>query len=141
VRDALNKVREKNREALAEVLKKFDRAESWNEVVEALRNSRECWDAVYPKIVERWETRADALLVFLRYSKPIRRHLYTTNQLERLAKEVKGRTKVMEVFCGEGAVEKLLQLVLSKLNEVEGSSAQGICGNPASGLSHYFYTL
>jgi len=61
---ALNKVREKNREALAEVLKKFDRAESWNEVVEALRNSRECWDAVYPKIVERWETRADALLVF-----------------------------------------------------------------------------
>lgn len=36
MRDALNKVREKNREALAEVLKKFDRAERWDEVVEAL---------------------------------------------------------------------------------------------------------
>jgi len=32
--------------------------------------------------------------------------LWTTNQLERLAKEVKRRTEVVEVFCGEGAVEK-----------------------------------
>jgi len=27
----------------------------------------------------------------------------------------------MEVFCGEGTVEKLLKLVLSQLNKVEGS--------------------
>ena len=89
VRDVLNKVREKNREALAEVLKKFDRAESWNEVVEALQNSRECWGTVYPKIVERWETKAYALLIFLRYPRSVRRYLYTTNQLEHLAKEIK----------------------------------------------------
>ncbi len=49
VRDALNKVREKNREALDEVLKKFDRAESWNEVVEALRNIPRSWSAGRPR--------------------------------------------------------------------------------------------
>jgi len=48
---------------------------------------------IYLKVVKRWETKAYALLVFLRYPRPIRRYLYTTNQLERLAKEVKRRTK------------------------------------------------
>ena len=71
--------------------------------------------------MERWETKAYALLAFLRHSKPIRRYLYTTNQLERLAKEVKRRTKVVEVFCSEEAAEKLLYLVLSQLDEVWGA--------------------
>jgi len=53
VRDALNKVRQKDREALAEALKKIYRAESWEEAEEALRNLRERWGTVYPKIVER----------------------------------------------------------------------------------------
>jgi hypothetical protein len=53
--------------------------------------------------------------------KPIRRYLYTTNLLGRLAKEVKRRTKVVEVFCDEGAVENLLYLVLSHLDEAWGA--------------------
>jgi hypothetical protein len=52
--------------------------------------------------------------------RPVRRYLYTTNQLERLAKEIKRRTKAVEVFCGEGAVENLLYLVLSQLDEAWG---------------------
>ncbi|MBC7217815.1 MAG: IS256 family transposase [Candidatus Caldatribacterium sp.] len=121
VRDALNKVRRKDREALAEALKKIYRAETEEEAREALKRLRDCWGGMYPKIVERWETKAYALLAFLRHPKSIRRYLYTTNQLERLAKEVKRRTKVVEVFCGEEAVEKLLYLVLSHLNEAWGS--------------------
>jgi transposase-like protein len=121
VRDALNKARKKDREALAEALKKIYRAESREEAEEALRNLRERWGTVYPKIVERWETKAYAPLAFLRHPKPIRRYLYTTNQLERLAKEVKRRTKVVEVFCGEEAVAKLLYLVLSHLDEAWGA--------------------
>jgi len=121
VRDTLNKVRKNDREALAEDLKKIYRAESREEAEEALRSLRERWGGIYPKIVERWETKAYALLAFLRHPKPIRRYLYTTNQLERLAKEVKRRTKVVEVFCSEEAAEKLLYLVLSQLDEVWGA--------------------
>jgi transposase-like protein len=43
------------------------------------------------------------------------------NPLERLAKEVKRRTKVVEVFCDEGAVGNLLYLVLSQLDEAWGT--------------------
>ena len=118
MRDALNKVRKRDRKALAEALKKIYWAESREEAEEALQNLRERWGTVYPKIVERWETKAYALLAFLCHPKPIRRYLYTTNLLERLAKEVKRRTKVVEVFCGEGAMENLLYLVLSQRGEV-----------------------
>lgn len=117
VREALNKARNKDREALAEDLKAVYQAETEQEAKEALRRLRERWGTVYPRVVARWEGKAYALLAFLRHPKPIRRYLYTTNQLERLAKEVKRRTKVVEVFCGEEAVEKLLYLVLSNLNE------------------------
>jgi transposase-like protein len=71
--------------------------------------------------VEQWETKAYALLAFLHYPKPIRRYLYTTNQLERLAKEVKRRTKVVEVFCGEEAVAKLLYAIWMRHGERAGS--------------------
>ena len=53
--------------------------------------------------------------------KPIYRYLYTTNQLERLAKEVKRRTKVGETFCSEDAVEKLFYLFLSQLDKAWGA--------------------
>ena len=117
VRDALNKARKKDREALAEDLKKIDRAETQKEAEQALQNLRKRWGQLYPKIVTRWETKAYALLAFFRHPKPIRKFIYTTNQLERLAKEIKRRTKVVEVFCSENAVEKLLFLILSQINE------------------------
>jgi transposase-like protein len=46
-----------------------------------------------------------------------RKFIYTTNQLERLAKEIKRRIKVIEVFPDEGSVERLLYLLLKELNE------------------------
>ncbi|MEM1684372.1 MAG: transposase, partial [Nanopusillaceae archaeon] len=124
--DALKQARKKDREALAEDLKCVYRAETEDEAKEALKKLRERWGTDYPRIVARWEAKAYALLAFLRHPRPIRRYLYTTNQLERLAKEIKRRTKVVEVFCGEEALEKLLYLVLSNLNErLEGRRLRG----------------
>jgi transposase-like protein len=82
---------------------------------------RELWGVVYHKIVERWKTKTYAFSAFLRHPRSVRRYLYTTNQLERLAKEMRRRTKVVEVFCWESAAEKLQSLVLRQLDEVWGS--------------------
>jgi hypothetical protein len=46
--------------------------------------------------------------------------------LERLAKEIKRRTKVVAAFCKEDTVEKLLYL----LGEAWGAQAPRVCGNP-----------
>lgn len=82
-------------------------AEAEEEAKEALQRPRERWGKIYPKVVTRWEAKAHALLAFLCHPKPIHRYLYITNQLERMSKEIKRLTKV---------VEKILYLVLSNLN-------------------------
>lgn len=103
---------------------------------ETLRNLRERWSTVYPKTVKRWETKAYALMAFLRHPKTIQKYLYTTNQLEWLAKEMKRRTKAVEVFCGEEAVAKLLYFGPEPSGRGMGSmQAAGICGNPDGELS------
>ncbi|HXG41355.1 MAG TPA: transposase [Dehalococcoidia bacterium] len=81
------------------------------EAREALQKLRQRWGRRYARTVARWKAGADALLAFLRHPKAIRQYLYTTDQLERLAKGVNRRAKVVEAFCGEEAVEKLLYLV------------------------------
>jgi len=43
--------------------------------------------------------------------------IYTTNQLERLFKEVKRRLKVMEVLPEEENAEKILYIIFRDLNE------------------------
>ena len=53
----------------------------------------------------------------LNHPKAIRPFLYTTVRLERLIKELKRRTKVVEVFCGPQALEKLVYLMLVQENE------------------------
>jgi transposase-like protein len=53
----------------------------------------------------------------LRYPKEIRQFIYTTNQLERLAKEIKRRIKVIEVFLDEGSAGRSLYLILKKVNK------------------------
>jgi putative transposase len=75
VRDTLNKAWKKDWEALVEALKKIYPAERQEEAEKALR---ERWGTVYLKIVERWETKAYALLVFLHHPRSFCRYFYTT---------------------------------------------------------------
>jgi putative transposase len=116
VRDALAKVRRVDREALAQDLKRIYGADTLEGAREALGAFERAWARKYPKIVAKWTEKSHALLEFLDHPKEIRSYLYTTNQLERLMKEVKRRVKVVEIFCGPEAVEKLLYLVLEEKN-------------------------
>ena len=117
VRDTLAKVRKKDREALAQDLKAVYRVDTIEQAHQALRALEEKWAGKYPKLVAKWVEKSYALLEFLSHPKAIRAYLYTTNLLERLIKELKRRTKVVEVFCGPEALEKLVYLVLVQENE------------------------
>ncbi len=117
VRNSVKQVRKRDREGMAQSLKSIYRAETVSEAEEGLVKLRDSWGRKYPKVVEKWEKKAQALLTFLKHPPQLRRYLYTTNQLERLCKEVKRRTKVVEVFVHEGSAEKLLYLVLSEISE------------------------
>jgi len=63
---------------------------------------KERWGRIYPKVVKKWEEKADAIFTF---------------QLERIAKEIKRRVKVVEVFPDEGSAERLLYLILRWIDD------------------------
>jgi transposase-like protein len=57
----------------------------------------------------------ETLPTVLRYPKEIKQFIYTTDQFERLAKEIKRRIKDNRVFPDEGLMERLLYLILKEL--------------------------
>jgi putative transposase len=117
VKGSLKKVRKRNREAVAESLKAIYRASSREEARKALLELKAQWAKTYPEVVEKWEENFNNLTTFMQYPKGIRQFIYTTNQLERLMKEIKRRTKVIEVFSGPESAYKVVYLVLSQMNE------------------------
>jgi len=80
VRSSLNQVRTKDRGLVAEDLKRIYRADTEEEAREAISRLKERWGRIYPKVVKKWEEKADAILTFMKYPKEIRQFIYTTNQ-------------------------------------------------------------
>ena len=72
------------------------------------------WQKKYPKLISSWEKKLDNLLTFLDFPVGIRRFIYTTNQLERLNKEIKRRTKIIESFSTEASLEKIVYFILKE---------------------------
>ena len=57
------------------------------------------------------------LITYLRYPEEIRWLIYTTNPLERFIKEVKRRSKVIEVFPAPDTCSKVVYLVAREMND------------------------
>jgi len=57
------------------------------------------------------------LTTYLSYPQELQPFIYTTNALERFAKEVKRRAKVIESFSHPEAEEKVLLIVTEQMNE------------------------
>lgn len=68
-------------------------------------------------MVKSWELDLPLLITYLNYPQELRPSIYTTNVLEWFIKEVKRRTKVIEVFPHPDATGKVLYLVASEMNE------------------------
>ena len=118
VRDALNKSRKKDREALAEDLKRIYQVESQEEAKEALRSLRERWGGVYSKVVERWETKAYAswrFSVILSTSAATSTSTPPTSW-SRSVKEVKEADQ-SDIFCGGRRCGKAPIPILRQLDE------------------------
>jgi transposase-like protein len=67
--------------------------------------------------VRYWRENFPHLVAFMKYPEEVRPYIYTTNQLERTGKEVKRRTKTIEVFSSEESLISVLYLILKNENE------------------------
>ena len=117
VRWSLNKVRVKDRSAVAEDLKRIYRAADIKSARQALELFTQTWRSIYPVIVKSWKEALADLTAFLELPPPIRSYVYTTNALERLMKEMKRRLKTMEMLPSPSSADKFLYLILKEKNE------------------------
>ena len=81
-----------------EVLKAMYEAHYEGEWKLGFERFKKTWGKLYPEVVKSWERDMDNLTSYLKYPYALRRFIYTTNSLKRLIKEVKRRTKAIEVF-------------------------------------------
>jgi len=117
MRHTLLKVRKRDRDAVSEALRHVIHQNTKEAFIDAFNAFQREWKKVYPYIVRSWKNSLDTLTTFFNYPEEIRRYIYTTNTVERFIKEVKRRTKVIEVFPQVNSAEKIMYLVSIDMNE------------------------
>lgn len=117
VRGARTKVRRSDCSEVLAGLKAIYRAADRKEAENALSSFADAWKKRYPGLVRYWRENFSHLTVFLKYPEQVRPYIYTTNQLERINKEIKRRTKTIEAFSSEESLISVLYLILKFENE------------------------
>ena len=126
MRHLLNKVRPRDKRAVAEDLKKiFDNFETTSTLAEAnkkLRLFANKWKKAYPKVVKALdEERTIDDFTYVAYPVAVRRMIYTTNAIENLNRQIRKVTKTKVTFDKE---ENLLDLVFMVIKDFEGNNWQ-----------------
>lgn len=117
VKSTLLKIRVRDRALFADDLKIIYKALKRDDAKKYLGRLKAVWGSRYPKVVGMWEENFIKLTNFMEFPARIRSMIYTTNQLERLMKEIKRRLKVMEILPSESSAEKILYMILREENE------------------------
>jgi len=77
----------------------------------------EKWGAKYPIVLKSWQTKWDYLSAYFKYTKPVRRLIYTTNPIEGFHRQVRKYTKSKGAFTSENALFKLLYSAIQQIKK------------------------
>ena len=99
----------------ADDLRSIFYATSQDQAWECFEAFRQKWQKVIPSAVECLERNIDVCLTFFNFPPEEWISLRTTNIIERLNKEFKRRTKVMEIVAGETACYRILAYISLKM--------------------------
>jgi len=110
IRASLRYVATKDKKAFAADLKPIYCAESREGAEIALDALEATWGAKYAVVIKSWRDKWVNLSLFFRYSKEIRRVIYTTNPIEAVHRQFRKLTKTKGAFPNENSLLKLLYL-------------------------------
>jgi transposase-like protein len=108
MRNALNKVGHKHKDALARELKA---ARSFEDVKTCLMEAErvaQSWEKGYPRAAEQIRAQFEETLAVHDLPQEHRRRVYTTNLMERLMREIKRRTHVVGIFPNASSCDRLV---------------------------------
>jgi len=114
-RNVLAKVPKKFKQDVANDLRSIFYAPSQEKARECFEVFQQRWQKSVPSAVECLERNLDACLTFFNFPPEEWISLRTTNIIERLNKEFRRRTKVMEIVAGEIACYRILAYISLKM--------------------------
>lgn len=117
MRNAMKKVSPKERRALADALKEVFGSKDMKEALKRANELAEEFRARKPKLAEWIEGGIGDCLRVFSFPKGHRTRLRTTNMVERLNKEIKRRTSVIEIFPSEQSAERIIGALLIDQDE------------------------
>jgi putative transposase len=113
----LEKVRQRDYDAVKAEAQAIYRAENRRQAERAARRFRPRWQAVYAAMVKQLERDWPELLTFFDFPRPLWRKLRTTNVIERCFVEVRRRTRPMVCFVNVESVDRIIYAISNAYNE------------------------
>lgn len=110
VRNTLKYVASKDMKSFASDLRTIYNAPSESEGKKARDRAVEKWSSKYPNSMKRWVENWDAVVPIFKFSKDVRKIIYTTNAIESLNSSYRRLNRQRSVFPGDQALLKALYL-------------------------------
>lgn len=117
IRNTLKYVSYTDRKDFANDLKKIYTASNESSGYQHLSEVSEKWLKKYPTSMKSWESNWDCICPFFKFSKELRKMMYTTNAIESLNSSYRRFNKIRSVFPGEKSLLKGLYLATKKITE------------------------
>ena len=110
VRNTLKYVSHKDKKEFACDLKTIYHSSNERKGYEKMQEIREKWNKKYPNSMKSWEVNWDSIAVMFKFSKEVRKVLYTTNAIESLNSTYRRLNSQRSVFPNDTALLKALYL-------------------------------
>ena len=115
IRNSIKYVASKRQKEFMKELKQVYQAVNKDAAEQALDNLELKWGEDYPIVIKSWRDNWERLSAYFRYSKYIRRLIYTTNTVEGYHRQLRKVTKNKGVFPNDTALEKLVFLAFTRI--------------------------
>ena len=115
IRNSLKYIASKEQKEFMADLKLVYRADTKDIAELELDNLAQKWEEKYPVVIKSWRNNWDRLSTYFKYTKPIRKIIYTTNTVEGFHRQIRKVTKTKGAFPSDDALLKLIYLATKNI--------------------------
>lgn len=115
IRNSLKHVASKSQKEFMVDLKTVYQADTRDLAEYHLLQLDEKWGKKYPMVIKSWQSNWNNLSTYFKYSKEIRKLIYTTNPIEGFHRQVRKYTKTKGSFTSENALFKLVFCAIKQI--------------------------
>jgi putative transposase len=117
VRNSLRYVSSKDQRVFMKDLRRVYTVANRETAEQRLAELDDRWGKKYPLVIKSWNDNWDRLSAFFKYSKDIRRVIYTTNIIEGFHRQLRKVTKTKGAYPNDIALMKVLYLAYSEISK------------------------